>query len=277
MTACTSTMSVRVKQRAVIELLTAENMPPIDIHQRLKAVYRDQCVDISSVRRLSARTRNEPGATLNLCDKGRRFFLGYLATLYQLLGFFSVDEIGGSEMGFGEMRSRIRHSLPDIRLTVGENLGNNPNSRASGQLQILGVYYKHNMCCCQEVKRRIALAKEAFNRKRSIFCEPLEKELRKRLVKCFVWCVELYGEETWTLRRSEEKRIEAFEMWIWRRMERVKWTDIIRNEAVLKRVGKERMMLKLTRKRKRNWLGHWLRRNCLFKDALEGNSEWKKS
>ncbi|KAJ4428944.1 hypothetical protein ANN_25940 [Periplaneta americana] len=75
----------------------------------------------------------------------------------------------------------------------------------------------------------------------------------------------------WTLRRNdEEKRIEAFEMWIWRRMERVTWTDRIRNEAVLEKVGEERMMLKLIRKRKRNWLGHWLIRNCLMKDVLEG-------
>ncbi|KAJ4444839.1 hypothetical protein ANN_06636 [Periplaneta americana] len=44
----------------------------------------------------------------------------------------------------------------------------------------------------------------------------------------------------------------------------------IRNEAVLERVGEERMMLKLIRKRKRIWLGHWLRRNWLLKDALEG-------
>ncbi|KAJ4428715.1 hypothetical protein ANN_25708 [Periplaneta americana] len=80
--------------------------------------------------------------------------------------------------------------------------------------------------------------------------------------------VVLYGAETWTLRLSEEKRIEAFEMWIWRRMERVKWTDRIRDETVLERVGEERMMLKPIRKRKRNWLGHWLRRNCLLKDAL---------
>ncbi|KAJ4441820.1 hypothetical protein ANN_11679 [Periplaneta americana] len=59
-------------------------------------------------------------------------------------------------------------------------------------------------------------------------------------------------------------------MWIWRRMERVKWTDRIRNEAVLERVGEERMIPKLIRKRKRNRLGHWLRSNCLLKDALEG-------
>ncbi|KAJ4434723.1 hypothetical protein ANN_23291 [Periplaneta americana] len=55
-----------------------------------------------------------------------------------------------------------------------------------------------------------------------------------------------------------------------RRMERVKWTDRIRNEAVLERMVEERIMLKLIRKRKINWLGHWVRRKCLLKDALEG-------
>ncbi|KAJ4435562.1 hypothetical protein ANN_18178 [Periplaneta americana] len=65
------------------------------------------------------------------------------------------------------------------------------------------------------------------------------------------------------------KQISFIEMWIWRRMEGVKWTDRIRNEAVLGRVDEERMMLKLIRKRKRNRLGHWPRRNCLLKDALE--------
>ncbi|KAJ4433565.1 hypothetical protein ANN_15874 [Periplaneta americana] len=76
---------------------------------------------------------------------------------------------------------------------------------------------------------------EAFNRRRRIFCGPLEKELKKRLVKCFVWSVALYGERTWTLRRNEEKRIEAFEMWMWRRTVRVKWTDRIRNKIVFEK------------------------------------------
>ncbi|KAJ4441949.1 hypothetical protein ANN_11813, partial [Periplaneta americana] len=71
---------------------------------------------------------------------------------------------------------------------------------------------------------------------RRIFCGPLEKELRKRLVKCFVWSVALYGEGTWTLQRNEEKRIEAFEMWMWRRTVRVKWTDRIRNKIVFEKV-----------------------------------------
>ena len=70
----------------------------------------------------------------------------------------------------------------------------------------LGCNISSNMNCCQEVKQRIATAKEAFNRKRSIFCGPLEKELRKSLVKWLVWCVVLYGAQTWTLRRNEEKQ-----------------------------------------------------------------------
>ncbi|KAJ4446093.1 hypothetical protein ANN_12785 [Periplaneta americana] len=81
---------------------------------------------------------------------------------------------------------------------------------------------------------------------------PLSKT--EAVVKQFSFEKEVWhcGAETWTLRRSEEMRIEAFEMWMWRRMERVNWTDRIRNEAVLKRVGEERMMLKLIRKRKKN-------------------------
>ena len=86
----------------------------------------------------------------------------------------------------------------------------------------LGCNISSSLICCQEVKQKIALTKEAFNRKTSIFCVPLEKELRKRLVKCFVWNLALCGAETWTLRRNEQKGLEAFEIWVWRRMERVK-------------------------------------------------------
>ena len=86
----------------------------------------------------------------------------------------------------------------------------------------------------------------------------------------------MYGAETWTLRRNEQKQLEGFEMWIWRRMERVKWTDKIKNAVMLERVGEGRIMLELIRKRERNWLGYWLRRNCLLKDVLEGMVNGKK-
>ena len=57
-------------------------------------------------------------------------------------------------------------------------------------------------------------------------------------------------------------------------MEHVKWRQ--KNAVVLERVGEGRIMLEPIRKRKRNWLGHWLRRNCLLKDTLEGMVNGKK-
>ena len=59
-------------------------------------------------------------------------------------------------------------------------------------------------------------------------------------------------------------------------MEHVKWTDKIKTAVVQERVGEGKIMPELIKKRKRNWLGHWLRRNCLFKDALEGMANGKK-
>ena len=84
------------------------------------------------------------------------------------------------------------------------------------------------------------MAKECFNGKRSIFCGPLEKELRKRLVKCFVWSVVLYGAENWTLRRNDQKPLEAFEMWIRKRMERIKWTDKIKKFTCARKSGRRK-------------------------------------
>uniref|UniRef100_A0A8D9AAF2 Uncharacterized protein n=1 Tax=Cacopsylla melanoneura TaxID=428564 RepID=A0A8D9AAF2_9HEMI len=65
-------------------------------------------------------------------------------------------------------------------------------------------------------------------------------------------------------------------MWLWRRMEGIKWTDKVRNEEVLRRVGEQRSLLKAIRKRKRNWLGHILRRDCLQRRVMEGKIEGER-
>ena len=64
----------------------------------------------------------------------------------------------------------------------------------------------------------------------------LVKGIRKRLVKSLVWSVLLYGCETWTLRKEDVKRLEAFEMWVWCRMENVSWVDRKTNVEVLEMV-----------------------------------------
>jgi hypothetical protein len=94
-------------------------------------------------------------------------------------------------------------------------------------------------------------------------------ELRKKLVKCYIWSIALYGAETWTLQAVDQKHLESFEMRCWRRMEKVRWTDHVRYEDVLLRVKEQRNVLHEIRKRKAKWIGHILRRNCLLQRVIE--------
>jgi hypothetical protein len=68
----------------------------------------------------------------------------------------------------------------------------------------------------------------------------------------------------------DQKHLESFEMWCWRRMEKISWTDHVRKEEVLLTVSEQRNILHEIRKRKANWIGHILRRNCLLKEVTEG-------
>jgi hypothetical protein len=83
----------------------------------------------------------------------------------------------------------------------------------------------------------------------------------------------LYGAETWTLRKVDQKYLVSFEVWCWRRMEKISWTDRVRNEEVLHRVKEERNIVHTIKRRKANWIGHILRRNCLLKHVIEGKLE----
>ena len=60
----------------------------------------------------------------------------------------------------------------------------------------------------------------------------LDLKLKKKLVKCYIWSIALYGAETWMLRAVDQKQLESFEMWCWRRMEKISWTDHMRNEVL---------------------------------------------
>ena len=76
------------------------------------------------------------------------------------------------------------------------------------------------------------MAKVAFSKKKTIFTSKLNLNLRKKLIKCYIWSMALYGAETWTLRAADQKYeyLESFEMRCWRRMEKNSLTDHVRNE-----------------------------------------------
>jgi hypothetical protein len=113
------------------------------------------------------------------------------------------------------------------------------------------------------------MAKAAFNKKKTLFTSKLGLNLRKKPVKCYICSIAFYGAETWTLRKVDQKYMGSFEMWCWRRKEKISWTDRVGNEEVFHRVKEERNILHAI-KREGNWICHILRRNCVLKHVIEG-------
>jgi hypothetical protein len=102
------------------------------------------------------------------------------------------------------------------------------------------------------------MAKTAFNWNKTLFTSKLILNLRKKLVKCYILSTVFSGSETWTLRKVDQKYLESFEMWCWRRMEKISWTDRVRNERALHRVKEERNILHTVNVRKAIWFGQIL-------------------
>ena len=61
----------------------------------------------------------------------------------------------------------------------------------------------------------------------------------------------MYGSETWTLRKEDIRKLEALEMWLWRRMEKISWTDKVTNEEILSRVGIQRQLINIILKNRK--------------------------
>jgi hypothetical protein len=89
--------------------------------------------------------------------------------------------------------------------------------------------------------------------------------------------VALYGSETWTLGKNEERFINVHETWCWRRMLKIKWTDRIKNDEVFQRTKEERLLLTILINRRHLYIGHIIRHNEFLLNILEGAISRKKA
>ena len=126
--------------------------------------------------------------------------------------------------------------------------------------------------CSHEIKRCLLLGRKVMTNLDSIFKSRNITLLTKvHLVKAMVFPVVMYGCESWTVKRAERRRIDAFELWCWRRLLRVPWTARRSNQSILKEINPgislEGMMLKL----KLQYFGHLMRRV----DPLEKTLMWE--
>ena len=115
--------------------------------------------------------------------------------------------------------------------------------------------------CSHEIKRYLLLVRKSMTNLDSIFkSRDITLLTKVRLVKAMVFPVVMYGCESWTVKKAECRRIEAFELWCWRRLLRVPWTARRSNQSILKELSPEYSLEGLTVKLKLQYFGHLMRR-----------------
>ena len=136
--------------------------------------------------------------------------------------------------------------------------GNNGNS---GRLYFGGSKITADGDCSHEIKRRLLHERKVMTNLDSILKSRHITLLTKvHLVKALVFPVVMYGCESWTIKKVEHQRIDAFELWCWRRLLRVLWTARRSNLSILKEIGPEYSLEGLLLKLKLQYFGHLIRR-----------------
>ena len=111
--------------------------------------------------------------------------------------------------------------------------------------------------CSHEIKRHLLLGKKAMTNLDSILkSRDITLPTKVHLVKAMVFPVVMYGCESWTIKKAECRRIDAFELWCWRRLLRVPWTARRSNQSILKDISPEYSLGGLMMKLKLQYFGH---------------------
>ena len=132
--------------------------------------------------------------------------------------------------------------------------------------------------CSHEIKRRLLLGRKVMTHLDSILkSRDIILKTKVHLVKAMVFAVVMYGCESWTVKKAERRRIDAFEVWCWRRLLQVPWTARRSNQSILKEISAgcslEGLMLKL----KLKYFGQLMRRvDSLEKTLMLGKIEGRR-
>ena len=111
--------------------------------------------------------------------------------------------------------------------------------------------------CSREIKRRLLLGRKVMTNLDSLLkTRDVTLPTKVHLVKAMVFLVVIYGCESWTIKKAEHRRTDAFELWCWRRLLRVPWTARRSNESILKEICPEHTLEGLMLKLKLQYLGH---------------------
>ena len=128
--------------------------------------------------------------------------------------------------------------------------------------------------CSHEIKRRLLLGRKAMTNLDSILqSRDITLPTKVHLVKALVFPVVMYGCESWTVKKAERRRIDAFELWCWRRLLRVPWTARSSNQSILKEISPGHSLEGLMLRLKLQYFGHLMQRvDSLEKTLMLGGT-----
>ena len=167
------------------------------------------------------------------------------------------------------MKVKVESEKVDLKLNI-QNMGSGPITsweidgetvETVSDFILGGSKITADGDCSHEIKRRLLLGRKVMTNLDSIFkSRDITLPTKVRLAKSMVFPVVRYGCKSWTVKKAERQRIDAFELWCWRRLLRVPWTARRSNQSILKEISPgislEGMMLKL----KLQYFGHLMRR-----------------
>ena len=184
------------------------------------------------------------------------------------------------EYGMSLNENKTKVMVLDGRET-NENININVQGRRLEQIEgysYLGCWIDRGGKCDKEVRRRIGNAKGVFLNSKEMFKSSINIKTKKRLIDCYVFSVLTYGCEAWTLTKDLVKRIDAFEMWIYRRMLGITYRDRVTNVEVLRRMECALSFVERIAKRKMKYAGHVMRGSSgrLTLNILEGHIEGRR-
>ena len=123
--------------------------------------------------------------------------------------------------------------------------------------------------CSHEIKRHLLLGRKVMTNLDSILkSRDITLPTKVHLIKAMVFPLVMYGCESWTIKRAEGRRIDAFELWCWRRLLRVPWTTRRFNQSILREIGPGCSVKGLMLKLKLQYFGHLLGRTDSFEKTL---------
>ena len=122
--------------------------------------------------------------------------------------------------------------------------------------------------CSHKIKRRLLLGRKVTNLDSILKSRDITLSTKVRLVKTMIFPVVMYGCEGWTIKKAEHRRIDAFELWCWRRLLRVPWTARRFNQSTVKEISPESSLEGLILKLKVQYFGHLMRTADSFEKNL---------